>query len=63
MYTLVYKFDNDEVERSLSCKCTVLCYIFEYIYTQQKKKNKIKETHLYYIEHILCISEKFIIGI
>ena len=27
-----YKFEN-EVERILSCKCTVLCYILEYIYT------------------------------
>ena len=30
-----YKLENDEVERILSCTCTVLCYIFEYIYIGQ----------------------------
>ena len=29
---IVITFENDEVERSLSCTYTVLCYIFEYIY-------------------------------
>ena len=28
----LYKFENDNVERILSCTCTVLCYILEYIY-------------------------------
>ena len=28
----MYKFENDEGERILSCKCTVLCYILKYIY-------------------------------
>ena len=26
----MYKFENDEGERILSCNCTVLCYILEY---------------------------------
>ena len=26
-YTNVYKFENDEVERILSCKFSVVCYI------------------------------------
>ena len=25
-------YQNDEEERNLSCKCTVLCYILEYMY-------------------------------
>ena len=33
-----YKFKNNEVERILSCKCTVLCYIFEYSYYVQRAK-------------------------
>ena len=42
MYTFVhwYKFENDEVERILSCKCTDLCYILEYIYIGQIKKRR-----------------------
>ena len=35
---LWYKFENDEVERILSCKCTVLGYILEYIYIIQIAK-------------------------
>ena len=35
MYELVCKFENDEVERSLSRKYTILCYILEYIYIVQ----------------------------
>ena len=31
MYTL-FKFENDEVERILSYKCTALWYILEYVY-------------------------------
>ena len=26
-----YKYENDEVERNLSGKCTALCYILDYI--------------------------------
>ena len=29
-----YKFENDEMERILSWKCTVLCYILEYSYIE-----------------------------
>ena len=29
---LEIRFENDEEERILSCTCTVLCYIFEYMY-------------------------------
>ena len=36
-----YKYENDEVERNLSCKCTVLCYILEYIYIVQITKRRI----------------------
>ena len=30
-----------EVERNLSCKCTALCYILEYIYIVQITKRHI----------------------
>ena len=36
-----YKYENDEVERNLSCKCTVLCNILEYIYNVQIAKRRI----------------------
>ena len=36
-----YKFENDEVERNLSSKCTILCYILEYIYIVQITKRHI----------------------
>ena len=36
-----YKYENDEVERTLSRKCTVLGYIFEYIYIVQIAKRRI----------------------
>ena len=36
-----YKYQNDEVERNLSCKCTVLCYILEYMYILQISKRRI----------------------
>ena len=36
-----YKYEIDEVEHNLSCKCTVLCYILEYIYTVQIAKRRI----------------------
>ena len=35
------KYENDEVERNLSCKCTVLCYILEYMYIVQITKRRI----------------------
>ena len=37
-----YKFENDEVERNLSRKCTVLCYILDRIYLYCTNN---KETH------------------
>ena len=42
MYTCIhsYKFENNEVERVLSCKCTVLCYILEYSYIVQLGKRR-----------------------
>ena len=36
-----YKYENDEVECNLSCKCTVLYYILEYIYIVQIAKRRI----------------------
>ena len=36
-----YKYQNYEVERNLSCKCTVLCYILEY----NEYCTNNKETH------------------
>ena len=33
-----FKFENDEVERILSCKCTVLCYILTYLYCTITKR-------------------------
>ena len=38
-----YKYENEEVERitNLSGKCTVLCYILEYIYIVQITKRRI----------------------
>ena len=39
-----YKYENDDLERNLSCKkcnCTVLCYILEYIYIVQITKRRI----------------------
>ena len=35
-----YKFENDEVDRILSCKCSVLCYILEYSYIVQIAKRR-----------------------
>ena len=35
------KYRNDEVERNLSCKCTVLCHILEYMYILQITKRRI----------------------
>ena len=35
------KYENDEVERNLSCKFTVLCNILEYIYIVQIAKRRI----------------------
>ena len=40
-YIPCYKYENDEVERNLSCKCTVLCYILEYMYIVQITKRRI----------------------
>ena len=40
MFTL-YKYQNDEVERNLSCKCTVSICILEYMYILQEKKKEI----------------------
>ena len=37
-----YKYESDEVERNLSCKCTVLCYILEYIHIVQIAKRRIR---------------------
>ena len=34
----MYNIKNDEVERILYCKCSVLCYIFKYSYIVQKAK-------------------------
>ena len=36
-----YMYENDEGGRNLSCKCTVLCYILEYIYIVQIAKRGI----------------------
>ena len=36
-----YKYQNDEVERNLSCKCTVLCYILECMYILQITRGRI----------------------
>ena len=35
-----YKYENDEVESILPRKCTVLCYILEYIYIVQIEKRR-----------------------
>ena len=35
-----FKFENDEVEHILSCKCSVLCYILEYSYIVQIVKRR-----------------------
>ena len=34
-----YKYEDGEGQRILSCKCTVLCYILEYIYILTDIKN------------------------
>ena len=39
-YVHCYKYENAEVERNLSCKFTVLCYILEYIYIVQIEKRR-----------------------
>ena len=36
-----YMYQNDEVERNLSCECTVMCYILEYMYMIQITKRRI----------------------
>ena len=36
-----YKYQNNKVERNLSCKCTVLWYILEYMYILQIPKRRI----------------------
>ena len=41
-YKHCYKYENDERQRIVSGKCTVLCYISEYIY---KYCTNSKETH------------------
>ena len=41
MFTLLHMYQNDELERNLSCKCTVLCYILEYTYILQITKRRI----------------------
>ena len=35
------KYQNDEVDGNLSCKCTVLCYILEYMYILQITMRRI----------------------
>ena len=40
-----YKFENDEMERILSCKCGVLCYKLEYSYIVQI--GKIHTSHVF----------------
>ena len=40
MYTCIHKVEIDELERILSCNCTVLCYILEYIYIVQIAKRR-----------------------
>ena len=36
-----YKYENNEVECKLSCKCTILCYILEYICVVQIAKRRV----------------------
>ena len=36
-----YKYKNDDLERNFSRKCTVLCYILEYIFIVQKAQRRI----------------------
>ena len=40
-YLPCYKYQNDEVEHNVSCKCTVLCYILEYMYILQITNRRI----------------------
>ena len=48
MHTLdKYTFENDEVERIWSCKCTALCYILEYIYIIQIAKRRTSPVFAY----------------
>ena len=36
-----YEYENDDLERNLSCKCTALCCILEFIYILQIAKVRI----------------------
>ena len=51
-----YKYQNDEVERNLSCKCTVLCYILEYILLKRSLES-VARISLYYRLQTLADSE------
>ena len=51
-----YKFDNDEVERILSCKCTVLCYILEYCYIGQITKRLISPVFVFNMQNTIKYS-------
>ena len=47
-----YKFENDAVERILSCTCTVFCYILEYIYIGQIAKGRTSDFLCYFLKYI-----------
>ena len=42
-----FKFENDEAERIVSCKCTVLCYILEHSYIVQIHVVKRRTSHMF----------------
>ena len=44
-YQCIHLYNFEDVERILSCTCTVLCYILEYIYMMQIAK--IRTSHVF----------------
>ena len=48
-----YKFENNEMERILSCKCCVLCYILEYSYIVQIAKRRTRPVFAFNMQNTI----------
>ena len=58
IYPIPIKYEDDEVERNLSGKCTILCYILEYIYIVQIEKRRISSVfalNMQIPDHVECL--------
>ena len=54
-YVHWYKLENGGVERILSCKCTVLCFILEYSYIVQIAKKRTSPVFAFNMQNTICI--------